>query len=99
MSCLHIVSLEERVNREMDERPYQAGPSSGHDRNSLNVNKPIGAGVSVIETPMGLRRLMESDGRDFSGFREEKGTMRRVITVEQEMRNMRVDRGYTSKAR
>ena len=72
----------------MDERPYQAGPSSGH-RNSPNVNKPIGAGVSVIETPMGLRRLMENDGRDFSGFREEKGTMRRVISVELEMRNMK----------
>ena len=32
---------------------------------------------------------MENDGRDFSGFREEKGTMRRVISVEREMRNMR----------
>ena len=65
---------------------------------TLNISKPIGAGVSVIETPMGLRRLMESDGRDFSGFREEKGTMRRVISVEREMRNMRVDHKYTSKA-
>ena len=74
----------------MNERLYQAGPSSGHDRNSPpNVNKPIGAGVSVIETPMGFRSLMENDGRDFSGFREEKGTMRRVISVEREMRNMR----------
>ena len=89
MSCLHIMTLEERVNRDMDERAYQAGPSSGNDRNSPNINKPIGAGVSVIETPMGLRKLMESDGRDFLGFREEKGTMRRVIGVEREMRNMR----------
>ena len=43
----------------------------------------------MTETPMGLRRLMENDGRDFSGFREEKGTMRRVNSVEWEMRNMR----------
>ena len=65
MSCFHIVTLEERVNRDMDERLYQAGPSSGHDRSSPpNVNKLIGGGVSVIETPMELRRLMESDGRD-----------------------------------
>ena len=57
----------------MDDRPYQAGPSSGHERNSPpNVNKPIGARVSVIETPMGLRRLLENDGRDFSAFRKEK---------------------------
>ena len=72
----------------MDERPYQAGPSSGHDRNSPNINKPSGAGVSVIETPMGLRKIMERDGRDLSGFREEKGTMRRVTSVEREMGNM-----------
>ena len=51
MSCFHIVTLEERVNRDMDERLYQAGPSSGHDRSSSpNVNKPIGAWVSVIDS-------------------------------------------------
>ena len=50
----------------MDERSYQAGPSSGH-----------------------VRRLLDTNGRDLSGFREEKGTMRRLISVEREMRNMR----------
>ena len=34
---------------------------------------------------MGLRRLLENDGRDFSGFREEKGTIRGLISVEREI--------------
>ena len=73
----------------MDERSYQSGSSNGHVRSSPpNVNKPIGAGVIMIETPMGLRRLLENDGRNSSGFREEKGMMR-LISVEWEMRNMR----------
>ncbi len=50
------------------------------------VNKPseeVRQKVCFIETPVGLRQLVEASGeRDFSGFREEKGNMKRIISVE-----------------
>ena len=43
-----------------------------------------------IETPVGLRELLDlSEVCDFSGFREEKTNMRRIVNVEQEVRCMR----------
>ncbi|MPC35944.1 hypothetical protein E2C01_029382 [Portunus trituberculatus] len=43
-----------------------------------------------IETPFELRRLTEDImDKDFSGFGEEKGSMRRLVNVEKELRNMK----------
>ncbi|MPC82095.1 hypothetical protein E2C01_076740 [Portunus trituberculatus] len=40
-----------------------------------------------IETPVGLRKLTEDImDKDFSGFREVKGSMRRLVNVERELR-------------
>ena len=66
----------------------------------VNVNKPrpsvyalsgeVRRSGNVIETPVGLRQLVEASGeRDFSGFREERGNMRRIINVERELRCMK----------
>lgn len=42
-----------------------------------------------IETPVGLRVLTSEDSGDFSGFREDRGNMRRIISAEREIRYMR----------
>ncbi|MPC34565.1 hypothetical protein E2C01_027958 [Portunus trituberculatus] len=40
-----------------------------------------------IETPVGLRKLTEDImDKDFSGFRDERGSMRRLINIERELR-------------
>ena len=54
-----------------------------------SLNKQIG---DRVETPVGLRKITSelwSEGSDFSGFREDKSNMRRIITVEKEVRCMR----------
>ena len=50
-----------------------------------NVNKRL------IETPVGLRKILDmgSEGSDFSGFKEEKTNMRRIVNVEKEVRCMK----------
>ena len=53
------------------------------------VNKPEGA-YHLLETPIRLRRLAGSNNTDFSGFENEKrGTMRRIVNVEREIRFMK----------
>ncbi|MPC66961.1 hypothetical protein E2C01_061120 [Portunus trituberculatus] len=43
-----------------------------------------------IETPVGLRKQTEDImDKDFSGFSEERGSMRRLINVERELRYMK----------
>ncbi|MPC10348.1 hypothetical protein E2C01_002981 [Portunus trituberculatus] len=43
-----------------------------------------------IETPLGLRKLTDDImDKDFSGFRDERGNMRRLINVERELRHMK----------
>lgn len=60
---------------------------------TLNVNKQSvrsKATRNVIETPIGLRKLGEwSDNREFSGFKEERSNMRRIVTVEGEISSLR----------
>ena len=55
-----------------------------------SVNK-LGSVMSgrenVLETPRGFNRITEMEGRlDFSGFKEEKNSTRRIIDVEREVR-------------
>ncbi|MPC74245.1 hypothetical protein E2C01_068598 [Portunus trituberculatus] len=43
-----------------------------------------------IETPVGLRKLTDDImDKDFSGFRDEQGNMRRLINVERKLRYMK----------
>ncbi|MPC79030.1 hypothetical protein E2C01_073541 [Portunus trituberculatus] len=43
-----------------------------------------------IETPIGLRKLTEDTmDRDFSGFRDERGNMRRLVNVERKLRYLK----------
>ncbi|MPC52920.1 hypothetical protein E2C01_046801 [Portunus trituberculatus] len=43
-----------------------------------------------IETPVGLRKLTENImDKDFSGFRDKRDIMRRLINVERELRYMK----------
>ena len=76
----------------MEEKEYifVDGATGGGDR---HVNKPTPSqrriSTQSIETPIGLRRLGEDKDRDFSGFREERGNMRRIMSLEKEMRCMR----------
>ncbi|MPC75365.1 hypothetical protein E2C01_069751 [Portunus trituberculatus] len=43
-----------------------------------------------IETPVGLRKLTDDImDKDFSGFRDERGNMRRSINIERELRYMK----------
>ncbi|MPD00955.1 hypothetical protein E2C01_096462 [Portunus trituberculatus] len=44
----------------------------------------------IIETPIGLRELSDDTmDKDFSGFRDERGNMRRLVNVERELRYMK----------
>ncbi|MPC31573.1 hypothetical protein E2C01_024868 [Portunus trituberculatus] len=44
-----------------------------------------------IETPVGLRKLSDDTmDKDFSGFRDIHGNMRRLINIERELRYMKV---------
>ena len=43
----------------------------------------------LIETPAGLRRLSEFSDGEFSGFKEERGTVRRLVAAEREIRCMK----------
>ena len=51
-----------------------------------DINKP--AGTYLLEMPLGLRRLAGlNDTGDFSGFQNEnRGTTRRLVSVERELR-------------
>ena len=51
------------------------------------IDKPAGT-CQLLETPLGLRKLTGSDiAGDFSGFeKENKGTMRRLVSIEREIR-------------
>ncbi|MPC46793.1 hypothetical protein E2C01_040519 [Portunus trituberculatus] len=43
-----------------------------------------------IETPVGLKKLTgDIMDKNFSGFRDERGSMRRLINVERELRYMK----------
>ena len=54
------------------------------------INRPAGT-CQLLETPLGLRRLAGFDiPGDFSGFeKENKGTMRRLVSVEREIKFMK----------
>ncbi len=66
------------------------GSTTGHDVFVNKLSEEVRQKAHFIENPVGLRQLMEAIGeRDFSGFREEKGNMRRIISVEKEIRCMR----------
>jgi len=46
--------------------------------------------VYGLETPLGLRKLSDWSGnREFSGFKEERSNMRRVVSLEKEVRLMK----------
>ncbi|MPD06805.1 hypothetical protein E2C01_102633 [Portunus trituberculatus] len=48
---------------------------------------PSNENQQYIETPVGLRKLIEDImDKDISGFRGERGNMRRLINVERELR-------------
>ena len=49
----------------------------------------ISKNVNNMETPVGLRKLGGHGEGEFSGFREEQGNMRRLVTAEREIRCMR----------
>lgn len=75
--------------KEIEEKKDLSGATS-HD---AFVNKPseeVRQKAHFIETPVDLRQLVEaSEERNFSGFREEKGNMRRIISVDKKIRCMR----------
>ena len=51
------------------------------------VSTPRITTQSPIETPLGLRRIGDSgESGDFSGFREERVSMRKIVTLERELR-------------
>ena len=56
---------------------------------TTDVNRP--AGTYVLETSLGLKRLAgSSDSGEFSGFQNEsRGTARRLVSVEREVRLMK----------
>ncbi|MPC40837.1 hypothetical protein E2C01_034406 [Portunus trituberculatus] len=57
--------------------------------NFLQVRLSLG-NRRCTETPVGLKRLGEDNtDKEFSGFREEKGNVRRLMNVEKEMRYMK----------
>ena len=56
---------------------------------SLSVNKrtPFVSRRRSMETPVGLRRIGDSEEvGEFSGFKEERGSMRRIVNLEKELR-------------
>ncbi|MPC91875.1 hypothetical protein E2C01_086937 [Portunus trituberculatus] len=51
---------------------------------------PSSENQRYVETPVGLRKLTEDImDKDFSGFREVKDSMRRLVNVERELRHMK----------
>ena len=71
----------------MEERVGVTEGAGGHVV-PTNVNKPGELMDSFCKTPLGLKILGNNDQGDFSGFRE-NGNMRRVTSMEREMRSMR----------
>ena len=72
----------------MENGKYADGATgSGGDCGGVNNGRKT---ETLVETPLGRRRIREVSGeRDFSGFREERASMRRIITLEKDMRCLR----------
>ncbi|MPC75785.1 hypothetical protein E2C01_070182 [Portunus trituberculatus] len=62
---------------------------------TVDVNKRLGARPrgtrsEIIKTPLGLKQLDEwSREREFSGFKEERVTMRRIIIMDKELKALK----------
>ncbi|MPD04633.1 hypothetical protein E2C01_100331 [Portunus trituberculatus] len=64
--------------------------SSAARRTIESKHTPSCENQRFTETFVGLRKLAEDImDKDFSGFREERGSMRRLINVERELRYMK----------
>ncbi|MPC92206.1 hypothetical protein E2C01_087282 [Portunus trituberculatus] len=69
-------------NREM--KPSSAARRMAESKHTPSDNQRF------IETPIGLRKLTDDTmDKDFSGFRDERCNMRRLIKVERELRYMK----------
>ncbi|MPC51917.1 hypothetical protein E2C01_045774 [Portunus trituberculatus] len=56
----------------------------------MTESKPSCENQRYIETPVGLKRLIKDImDKDFSGFIEEKGSMKRLVNVERELMYMK----------
>ncbi|MPC93715.1 hypothetical protein E2C01_088855 [Portunus trituberculatus] len=65
--------------------------SSAARRMAESKHTPSCENQWYIETPVGLRKLTNDImDKDFSGFRDERGNMKRLINVERELRYMEV---------
>ncbi|MPC30592.1 hypothetical protein E2C01_023859 [Portunus trituberculatus] len=61
--------------------------SSSARRMTESKHMPSCENQRYIETPVGLKKLTEDImDKDFSGFRNERGRMRRLINIEREFR-------------
>ncbi|MPC96906.1 hypothetical protein E2C01_092187 [Portunus trituberculatus] len=64
--------------------PSSAARHMAEPKHTLNENQ------CFIETPISLRKLTEDTmEKDFSGFWDERGNMRRLVNVEKELRYMK----------
>ncbi|MPC15240.1 hypothetical protein E2C01_008025 [Portunus trituberculatus] len=64
--------------------------SSAARHTTESKHTPLCENQRYIETPVGLRKLTEGNiDKDLSGFRDKRGSMRRLVNVAKELKYMK----------
>ena len=71
------------MNQNMDGRQSRGETRLGARSKQRNV------GDQMMETPIGLRNILNSGDRSFSGFAPERNNIRKIVELERDMRALK----------